>query len=81
VSKLQSVGFKQSQVDKCVFYRGQCVYVLYTNSSILAGPTTKELGPVIADMKKVELNLTVKGNILRIFLESRLTKRQMAPFI
>jgi hypothetical protein len=63
VSKLKSIGFKQSQIDECVFYQGKCIYVLYTDDLILAGPTNKDLDQAIADMKKAELNLTVEGDI------------------
>ena len=42
VNKLvNELGFKQSKVDECVFYRGQNPYVLYTDDSILAGPSEK----------------------------------------
>jgi hypothetical protein len=63
VSKLKEIGFKQSQVDECVFYRGKCIYVLYTDDSILAGPTDKEIDAVINDMKKAKLDLTVEGDV------------------
>jgi hypothetical protein len=39
VDKLvNEVGFKQSEVDECVFYKGKMLYVLYTDDSIIAGP-------------------------------------------
>ena len=42
VNKLvNELGFKQSKVDECVFYRGQTIYVLNTDDSILAGPSKK----------------------------------------
>jgi Reverse transcriptase (RNA-dependent DNA polymerase) len=37
VRKLIKIGFQQSQVDKCLFYKGNTMYVLYTDDSILAG--------------------------------------------
>ena len=63
VRKLKSIGFKQSMIDECVFYRGQCIYVLYTDDSILTGPTDEDLDQVIADMKAAKLDLTVEGDI------------------
>ena len=39
---VNAVGFKQSKVDECVFYRGNVIYVLYTDDSILAGPSQDE---------------------------------------
>jgi glutamate 5-kinase len=35
------LGFKQSKVDECVYYRGKTLYVLYTDDSLLAGPDKK----------------------------------------
>ena len=35
---VNEIGFKQSEVDTCVFYKGNVMYVLYTDDSILAGP-------------------------------------------
>ena len=40
-AKLEKVGFKQSIIDECVFYKKDMIYVLYTNNSILAGPSEK----------------------------------------
>ena len=30
VAKLRTIGFQQSQVDECVFYKDLLIYVLYT---------------------------------------------------
>jgi hypothetical protein len=38
VKKLKKIGFNQSEVDECVFFHGNVVYVLYNDDSILAGP-------------------------------------------
>ena len=40
---VNKLGFKQSKVDKCVLYRGNVVYVLYTYDSILARPNPKDI--------------------------------------
>ena len=66
MSKLtpKAIGFTQcTTVDKCVFYRGRSVYVLYADNSILAGPDKFELDGIIEDMNKVGLKVTVEGNI------------------
>jgi hypothetical protein len=59
----KEVGFSQSKVDECVFYRGNVMYVLYTDDSILAGPTKAEVDKAIEDIKKAKLNITVEGDI------------------
>ena len=34
--------------DKCVFYKGRVIYVLYTDDSIIAAPAQKEIDNEIA---------------------------------
>ena len=63
ISKLKEIGFKQCTADECVFLRGNVIYVLYTDDSILAGPDPKELDQVIEDMKNIKLDITVEGDI------------------
>jgi hypothetical protein len=41
------LGFKQSKVDECVYYRGKTLYVLYTDDSLLAGPDKDEIQKII----------------------------------
>lgn len=36
-------GFKQSQVDMCVYYRGKVALLIYVDDGILIGPTEKEI--------------------------------------
>ncbi|KAI2511538.1 hypothetical protein MHU86_2792 [Fragilaria crotonensis] len=63
VNKLKEVGFIPSEIDECLFYKGKSVFVLYTDDSILAGPDPQELDEIIQEMKAVELNVTVEGDI------------------
>ena len=51
VDKLKSIGFTQSKIDECVFYRNRSIYVLYTDDSILVGPDENELDAIVSDMK------------------------------
>jgi Reverse transcriptase (RNA-dependent DNA polymerase). len=69
VDKLvNEVGFKQSEVDECVFYRGNVLYVLYTDDSILAGPDKDEIDKVVKMIQDTGLNITIEGD-LQDFLE------------
>ena len=63
VERLLRIGFKQSQHDECLFYRGNAIYVLYTDDSILMGPDEKELDEIIKLLRKQGLDLTVEGDI------------------
>src|SRR6056300_397126 len=59
---IEEVGFKRSAVDECVFYRGNVMYVLYTDDSILAGPDLSEIERAIKDID-AKLKITVEGDI------------------
>ena len=65
VKKLvRDLGFKQSAVDECVFYRGSTLYVLYTDDSLLAGPDKAEIDLIIKELQtKAKLSITVEGDL------------------
>jgi hypothetical protein len=63
VKKLKKIGFTHSEVDECVFFHGEVVYVLYTDDSILAGPDKAEIDHVIQLIRNVGLNLTIEGTL------------------
>jgi len=71
----KKVGFTQSKVDECLFYRGKAMYLLYTDDSLLAGPDQKELDRIIEDMKKAGLAITMDGDI-QDFLGVNVDRRQ-----
>lgn len=62
VSKLKTIGFEQSAVEECVFYRGKMIYVLYTDDSILAGPDENGINQTIEEMQAI-LDMTVEGDL------------------
>lgn len=55
---IQKIGFKESKVNECVFYKGNTIYLLYIDDSILAGPDVKEINLIIKDMRKAKLQIT-----------------------
>jgi Reverse transcriptase (RNA-dependent DNA polymerase) len=60
---VEEVGFVQSKIDDCVYYKGMVMYVLYTNDSILAGPYRNDIEQVITDIQLANLNITMEGDI------------------
>ena len=60
---IEDVGFVQSKFDRCLFYKGSTVYVLYTDDSILAGPSQAEINETIAAIRKAGLKITDEGTI------------------
>ena len=64
VNKLTTeLGFKQSKVDECLFYKGKVLYALYTDDSILAGPDKHEIDQLINQIKGICLDITDEGNV------------------
>ena len=60
----KELGFKQSKVDECVYYRGKTLYVLYTDDSLLAGPDKDEIRQIIEELQtKSKLSITVEGDL------------------
>ena len=60
---INEIGFKQSKIDECLFYKGNVLYALYTDDSILAGPDKKEVDDIIDMMRKAKLDITDEGNV------------------
>jgi hypothetical protein len=61
---VNELGFKQSKVDECVYYRGKTLYVLYTDDSLLAGPDKDEIQVIIDELQvKAKLQITVEGDL------------------
>jgi hypothetical protein len=58
-----TLGFTQSKMDECVFYRRKTMYALYTDNSILAGPDEEEIKQIISDLQKAKLNITKEGGL------------------
>ena len=71
----KKVGFVRSKVDECVYYRGNVMYVLYTDDSILAGPDKAEIDKAIEDIKAAKLNITVEGD-LQDFLGVNINRKE-----
>jgi hypothetical protein len=58
------LNFIHSKVDKCVFHRVTTMYVLYTDDSLLAGPSKTEIDAIIKELKeKAKLEITVEGDL------------------
>ena len=76
VDKLvNKVGFKQSKASECVFYKGNVIYVRYTDDSILAGPDQAEIDKIIQQIKQAKLNIMVEGDIQE-FLGFNITRKE-----
>ena len=71
---VDEVGFTQSEHDDCLFYRGNAVYLLYTDDSILMGPDDAELDQIVLDIAKSGLDITEEEGGIDDFLGVNITK-------
>jgi hypothetical protein len=44
---LMSIGFHQSQVDKCLFIRDNCIIIVYVDDCLIFSPNDKTLAEII----------------------------------
>ena len=56
-------GFVQSKHDECLFNRGNVMYALYIDNSILRAPTCKELDAAIKAIQDAKLRITLEGDL------------------
>ena len=59
----EDIGFKQSEINECLCYKGRCLYVLYTDDSILCGPDSDELDKVTQELKDAGLDITCESDM------------------
>jgi hypothetical protein len=72
---VKDLGFQQSAVDECLFYRGSTLYVLYTDDSLQAGPDKADIDKIIDKLQRqAKLSITVEGD-LADFLGVSIDKR------
>ena len=60
---LMDLGFTNSDIDECVFYRISVMFILYTDESIIAGPNQQDLDAVVEDTKKENMVVIVEGTL------------------
>jgi hypothetical protein len=59
---LMDMGFVQSEVDHCVYFRGTTVFLLYVDDGILAGPSAVEIQKIIEELDGL-YDMTDEGDI------------------
>ena len=60
---ITQAGFVPSKHDECLFFRGQVLYALYIDESILEAPTRRELDEAITAIKEAKLQITLEGDL------------------
>jgi Reverse transcriptase (RNA-dependent DNA polymerase) len=51
VRGLKELGFKQSQLDECVFFRGTTIFMVYKDDGILIDPDNSKIEQVMSDLQ------------------------------
>ena len=56
VQGLINIGFKQSKVDECVFFRDNAIFLCYVDDGIFSGPDLNKINKAIKNRYVVELS-------------------------
>lgn len=51
VEGLENIGFQRSNVDECVFYRGDVLFFVYVDDGCFASPSMSSIDAAIADLR------------------------------
>ncbi len=60
--KMSSIGFKQSLIDDCVFYRGDIIFMVYVDDGIFIGSNDTQLQDVIKELQDWNLKIDDQGH-------------------
>ena len=59
--KLWEIGFQQSQIDECVFYCDDIIFIVYVDDGLFFGNYDNTLTLIIRQLKKAGLNIEDQG--------------------
>ena len=62
INKLLEINFKQSQIDNCVFYPGDVVFIVYVDDGIFLGSSDEQLSVIITEMRNLDLDIEDQGH-------------------
>ena len=60
---LRTLNFSRSDVDRCVFYRGTVIMLVYVDDCILMGPNQEEINQVFKDLKGAGYGVEDEGDV------------------
>lgn len=60
---LLHIGFQQSKVDECLFYRGKTLFVVYVDDGIFFSSNKNEIDEAIEELKAERYNIDDMGTI------------------
>ena len=59
---LKEIGFKQSKIDQCVFYKNKTIMLVYVDNAILTGPDKQEIEEIFDELD-CKFNVSYEGDI------------------
>jgi hypothetical protein len=62
VDKLLEIDLKQSQIDDCIFYRGDVIFIIYVDNGIFLGSSDEQLSGIITEMRNLDLDIEDQGH-------------------
>ncbi len=62
VERLNSIRFKQSLIDDCVFYRSNTIFMVYVDDGIFIGPSDSQLKNAIKELQDLNLKIEDQGH-------------------
>ena len=71
---LIQLGFQQSAIDECVYYRGNLIYLCYVDDSIATAPTKEEVNEFLDELKQ-KFDMTDEGD-LNDFIGVNITRHE-----
>ncbi|KAL7483237.1 hypothetical protein ACHAW6_008887 [Cyclotella cf. meneghiniana] len=60
--KLESVGFTQSQIDECVFYRDDVIFIVYVDDGIFLWSSNDQLSHILRESSDLDLQSKDQGH-------------------
>ena len=62
VDKLQKNGFQQSQIEKCVFYHNDIIFIVYVDAGLFFSTNDDTLTVIIRQPRNAGLNIEDQGH-------------------
>ena len=62
VEKLLSIGFSQSLIDECVFYRDDVIFIVYVDDGIFLGKSDSQLANIVTELRNIGLDVEDQGH-------------------
>eukprot|EP00804_Cyclotella_cryptica_P023836 CCRYP_019472-RA/>CCRYP_019472-RA protein AED:0.18 eAED:0.18 QI:0/-1/0/1/-1/1/1/0/244 len=62
VTKLLDIGFQQSEVDDCLFYKCDIIFIVYVDDGIFLGSNDAQLTDIIKQLKNAGLDVEEQGH-------------------